>query len=71
MDEVEFENWKKKVLVTGTVSGVVIGLLTALMLVRSAEKKGRQLPEIQPTDLLGTAVAIIGVIRGIASLGSK
>ena len=70
MDEMEFENWKKKVLITGGVVGVAIGLLTAFMLVRSAEKNGHRTPEVRPTDLLGTAIAIIGVVRGIASLGN-
>ena len=74
MDEIEleqFEHWKKKVLLTGGLAGIVVGLLTALMLVRSAEKNGRQTPEIRPVDLLGTIIAIIGVVRGIASLGSE
>ncbi len=70
MDEMEFENWKNKVLITGGVVGVAIGLLTAFMLVRTAERNGRQTPEVRPTDLLGTAIAVIGVVRGIASLGN-
>jgi hypothetical protein len=63
-------NWKTKTLLIGAVVGGVIGLGTALLLTKNAEKQnGEGLPEISAGEALGVAVAIIGVVRGIASLG--
>ena len=69
MESQEFSNWKKQVLAISGVSGILIGLFTGYLMIRSAEKNQGQPPEIQPTALLGTVIAVIGVIRGIASLG--
>lgn len=62
-------NWKTNLLLIGAVSGALIGAGTAYLLARSAENSQGGPPEISTRDLLGTGIAIIGVIRGIASLG--
>ncbi len=69
MQSEEFSTWKKKVLAISAVSGVGLGLLTGFLMVRAAEKNQGNPPDLSPTDLLGTAIAIIGVVRGIATLG--
>ena len=62
--------WQNRFLVIGTVLGAVAGLLSAWMLVKSAEKNNNgEPPEISNADLLRSTVGIIGIIRGIASLG--
>ena len=62
-------NWKTNLLLIGAISGALIGAGTAYLLARSAENNQGGPPEIATRDLLSTGIAIIGVIRGIASLG--
>ncbi len=65
----ENENWKTKILITGTVVGAAVGLGTAFLLSRSSESNRGGPPDVTPVDLLKVAVAVIGVVRGIAALG--
>ena len=69
MESEEFANWKKRVFAITGIAGIGLGLLTGYLMVHSAEKNQGKPPELKPTELLGTAIAIIGVVRGIASLG--
>jgi len=62
-------NWKTNLLLIGAIGGALIGAGTAYLLTRSAENNRGGPPEIATKDLLSTGIAIIGVIRGIASLG--
>ena len=65
------DNWKTKFLVIGAVLGAITGLGTAYLLARSAEEKGGGPPEISTGDAIKMAVGVIGVARGIASLGDR
>lgn len=69
MESEEFSNWKKRVFAITGIAGVGLGLFTGYLMVRAAEKNQGKPPELQPTELLGTAIAVIGVVRGIAALG--
>ena len=62
-------NWKTNLLLVGAIGGALIGAGTAYLLARSSENNRGGPPEIATKDLLSTGIAIIGVIRGIASLG--
>lgn len=65
------ENWKTKVIIASTVIGAVVGLATGFLLSRTAEESGGEKPEINTLDAVKAVVGIIGVMRGIAALGSK
>jgi hypothetical protein len=65
------EPWKTKMLIVGGVLGAVIGLGTAYLLVREAEEKGGGPPEISTADAVKATVGVIGLMRGIASLGDR
>jgi hypothetical protein len=65
------ESWKTKMLVIGGVLGAVIGLGTAYLLVREAEEKGGGPPEISTADAVKATVGVVGLMRGIASLGNR
>ncbi|GJM39947.1 MAG: hypothetical protein DHS20C20_02290 [Ardenticatenaceae bacterium] len=62
-------NWKTNLLIIGAIGGALIGAGTAYLLARSAENNRGGPPEISTKDMLSTGIAVIGVIRGIASLG--
>lgn len=69
MNEIPNPNWKTKLLIISTIGGALVGAGTGYLLARSAESNQGGPPEISTKDLLTTGIAIIGVIRGIASLG--
>lgn len=62
-------NWQTPYLVGGAVIGGLIGVFTAYWLVRTSDDKRGAPPEINTGDVLRSLVGVIGVIRGIASLG--
>ena len=62
------ENWKSKLMLSGTLIGAAVGLITAIMLARTAEEEGGEL-NITTSDLLKTSLTIISTIRGVAALG--
>jgi hypothetical protein len=64
-------NWKPKFLISGTAVGALIGLAAAYLLAQSAEEEQGGPPAISTNDMLKAGVSIIGVVRGIASLGKK
>ena len=49
----------------------VIGAGTAYLLARTAEESGGGPPQISTGDAVKAAVGVIGVVRGIASLGDR
>lgn len=62
-------NWKTQTLIIGAVVGALIGLGTGYLLTRTAEESGGQPPKITTGDAFKIALGVIGVVRGIASLG--
>lgn len=64
-------NWKQRLLVFGVVGGALVGALTAYLLIRTAEDTGDGPPHIATKDAIKVAVATVGAVRGIASLGDK
>jgi hypothetical protein len=69
MSERELNSWKVRVLVIGTMVGALIGFGTAYLLSRTAEESGGEPPEISTTDAIKASIGVIGLMRGIASLG--
>jgi hypothetical protein len=70
--EMELEpksNWKTKAYIIGAVGGALVGLGTAFLLARSSDERGGEPPDVSTGDFLKVGVAVIGLVRGIASLG--
>lgn len=65
------DNWRTKTLVVGAVVGALIGVATAYLLARTAEESGGGPPKITTGDAIKSAVGIVGLVRGIASLGDQ
>lgn len=68
-NQIDQRGWQNRFLIIGAILGAVAGIVSAWMLVQSAEKKHGGPPEISGADMLRSTVGIIGIIRGIASLG--
>lgn len=65
----ESNNWKTKTLIIGTVLGALSGLAAAYLLARSAEQTKGGPPKVKTGDAFKILLGVIGVVRGIASLG--
>lgn len=63
--------WRTRFLLIGAGIGAVIGAGTAYLLARTAEESGGGPPQISTGDAVKAAVGVIGVVRGIASLGDR
>ena len=63
-------NWKTKTYIIGAVAGALIGLGAAFLLARSSDERDGGPPHVSTGDALKVGVAVIGLVRGIASLGS-
>lgn len=65
-------NWKTKLYITGAIVGALVGFGTAYLMARTAEEGRRGgPPSISTADAIKSAVGVVGVMRGIASLGDK
>lgn len=64
-------NWQTKVLLTGSVIGAVIGLVTSWLLIRTARETRGGPPSITTGDAIKVGVTTIGLVRAIAALGDK
>lgn len=65
-------NWKTKLYITGAIVGALVGLGTAYLMARTAEEeRGGGPPSITTADAIKSAIGVIGVMRGIASLGDR
>ena len=62
------EGWQTRILIAGSVLGALIGAGTAYLLIRTAAEKHGGPPKIGTGDAVKTAIGIIGLMRGIASL---
>lgn len=67
----EASQWRTRVLLIGAGIGAVVGVATAYLLARTAEESGGGPPKISTGDAVKAAVGVIGVVRGIASLGDR
>jgi hypothetical protein len=63
------ESWKTKAMILGGAIGALIGVGTVYLMARTAEERGGRPPQISTTDAVKAAVGVIGLMRGIASLG--
>ena len=62
-------SWRTKTYLIGGLAGLLIGLGTAFLLVRSSDERSGGPPEVSTMDALKVGVAVIGLVRGIAALG--
>ena len=67
--ETNDDSWKMKSYIIGGMVGATVGFITAVMLVRNADKKHAGPPDIEITEVLKISIAAIGLVRGIAALG--
>lgn len=58
-------------MIVGGVVGALIGVGTAYLLARTAEESGGGPPKITTSDAIKSTIGIVGLVRGIASLGDR
>ncbi len=63
------DSWSSKWLVGGTLLGALLGLTTAYLMVRNARATHGGPPEIGVREGVGASIAVLGVVRSLASLG--
>jgi hypothetical protein len=67
------QNWKTRIYLTGATAGTFFGLLASYLFARAAEEEaernGGKPMKIPTTQLLGLALAALGLIRQIAEMG--
>ncbi len=64
------KDWKIRSVVIGTSLGALLGAITAILLVRQAEKTNEK-PRMTPTHGMNIGLGIIGIIRQFLEMGSK
>jgi hypothetical protein len=62
-------DWRTKTFVIGGVLGAVLGLSAAYIYVNSVEREGAE-PELRPAEAVGLGLALLAVLRQIATLHS-
>ncbi len=63
------DTWTSKWLLGGALIGALLGLTTAYLMVRNARASRGGPPEIGVGEGVGATIAVLGVVRSIASLG--
>ena len=68
-------NWKTRVTLIGGFLGVLIGIASAMLYIRTiqgdqGDRENVILPEVKTTDVLPILVTAAGLVRTIASLGT-
>ena len=64
------EPWKLKIYVISGVGGIALGLLSAYMLIKNAERSGHQ-PTISAREGLQLGLMLFGTVRSVATLWEK
>ena len=75
MEEQATPKWKTQLMIFGGIAGALIGAGAAYLYVRSVEaEQGGQVLEprrVKPVAAVSVGLAILGVLRQIASLGTE
>ena len=71
--EEEAPDWRSRTLLTGGLAGAALGLVAALLYIRSAEEQyGPQTPpKPQTGDAVRLGVSLLGIIRTITEWGKN
>ncbi len=68
-------NWKTRVMMVGGFLGLLIGVASALLYIRTVQgEQGNRddviLPEVKTSDILPIVITATGLVRTIAGLGT-
>ncbi len=65
------KDWETRVLVAGGILGAFLGVITALLLVRTSREAHAGPPAITTGDAMKVGITAIGLVRAIAALGDR
>lgn len=64
------DDWKPKLFAIAAVAGALVGVGAAYLLAQQAELEGKK-PEISGGDGVKLGIAVLGLLRLVATLGEK
>ena len=71
MNDLNNSNWRMRAYLSGGLIGAVLGLGVAYIYVNAAEKSGGTRPELPPSEAVGIGLALLAVLRQIATMYEK
>ena len=71
MSEINHSNWRMRAYLSGGLIGAALGLGVAYIYVNAAEKSGESRPELPPSEAVGIGLALLAVLRQIATMYEK
>lgn len=71
MSQIGDSNWRGRAYLMGGLVGAVLGLGAAYIYVNAAEKSGEAKPELPPSEAVGIGLALLAVLRQIATMYEK
>ena len=69
----EQDDWRPKVIAFGGVLGAALGIVSALLYIRSAEETGREEAPASPdaTDAVRMGITLMGIVRTVTEWAKK
>ena len=71
MNAINNSNWRTRAYLSGGLIGALLGVGVAYIYVNAAEKSGEARPELPPSEAVGIGLALLAVLRQIATMYEK
>ena len=69
-EETEGLDWRTRILITGGVVGLLVGLGAAMVYIRQLEESGEN-PKITVGDSMAVGLGLLGLVNQVGNMGKK